>query len=213
MKKVRTAKKKKVNVFDENGNWVEETNRWVGALRRSFRVHPFMQDVLKEARVELPPKILKDGSTGKKNQIRYRCAACSGLFSQKHTQVDHRDPVVPLFLKGSEMLLDLIARRIYCKKENLQVLCSTPLKLLPKGSKSCHAIKTNEENFLRDKWEKTWLEIGICDIIKKEEFYKNKGQEFEIVWKEEYRNHLTEKARIQQEKDLRRQQKLLKKKK
>ena len=213
MAKVQKAKKKKVNVFDEHGNWVEERNRWIGALRRSFRVHPFMQDVLKEARVELPPKILKDGSSGKKNQIRYKCAYCKGLFSQKHTQVDHRDPVVSLFLKGTEMLLDLIARRIYCKKENLQVLCSTPLKLLPKGSRSCHAKKTDEENFLRDKWEKKWQEVGICDIIKKEEFYKNEGQQLEIVWKEEYRKHLEEKARLLHEKDIHRQHKLLKKKK
>lgn len=213
MAKIQKAKKKKVNVFDEHGNWVEERNRWIGALRRSFRVHPFMQDVLKEARVELPPKTLKDGSTGKKNQIRYRCAACDGLFSQKHTQVDHRDPVVHLFLKSTEMLLDLIARRIYCKKENLQVLCSTPLKLLPKGSRSCHAMKTDEENFLRDKWEKNWQKEDIRDIIKKEEFYKNEGQQLEIIWKEEYKKHLTEKARILHEKDIRRQQKLLKKKK
>jgi hypothetical protein len=111
------------------------------------------------------------------------------------------------------MLLDLIARRIFCKKDNLQVLCSTPLKLLPKGTRSCHAIKTQEENFLRNKWENKWEETGICDIIKKEDFYKQQGQELEIIWKNEYQDHLTEKARLQQEKELRRQQKLLKKKK
>ena len=211
MAKKKQAKEKKI--YDENGNWVEERNRWIGAIRRCFRVHPVLKEILQEARVELSPKILKDGSVGKKNQVRFRCAVCDGLFSQKHIQVDHRDPVVFLYLRNSEMLLDLIARRIFCKKDNLQVLCSTPLKLLPKGSKSCHAIKTQEENFLRNKWENKWEEMGICDIIKKEDFYKQQGQELEIIWKKEYQDHLAEKARLQQEKELRRQQKLLKKKK
>lgn len=211
MAKKKQAKEKKV--YDENGNWVEERNRWIGAIRRCFRVHPVLKEILQEARVELSPKILKDGSVGKKNQVRFKCAVCGDLFSQKHIQVDHRDPVVFLYLRNSEMLLDLIARRIFCKKDNLQVLCSTPLKLLPKGSKSCHAIKTQEENFLRNKWENKWEEMDICDIIKKEDFYKQQGQELEIIWKKEYQDHLAEKALLQQEKELRRQQKFLKKKK
>lgn len=210
MKKVKKAKSNKI--YDEHGNWVEERGRWVGAIRRSFRVHPVLKEVLQEARVELPPKTLKDGTVGKKNQVRYKCAVCDGLFSQKHIQVDHKDPVVFLFLSSLEMLLDTIARRIYCKKDNLQVLCSTPLKLLPKGQKSCHAIKTQEENFIRDRWEKKWSEKGICDIISKEEFYKTEGQILENTWKEEYQSYLAEKQRIQREKDIRRQQKLLKKK-
>lgn len=210
---MKVKKAKKEIKYDENGNWVEERGRWVGAIRRSFRVHPVLKEVIDEARVELPPKILKDGSVGKKNQIRFRCAICGGLFSQKHTQVDHKDPVVFLFLSSLEMLLDTIARRIYCKKDNLQVLCSTPLKLLPKGSKSCHAIKTQEENFLREKWEKKWQETGISGIINKEQFYKTQGQELEIIWKKEYQDYLAEKSRLLQEKELRRQQKLLKKKK
>jgi hypothetical protein len=211
--KEKKVKKKKIDIFDEHGNWVEERNRWIGALRRSFRVHPFMKDVLTNARVELPPKILKNGTQGKKNQIRYKCAICNKLFSQKHTQVDHRDPVVPLFLKSAEMLLDTIARRIYCKKENLQVLCSTPLKLLPKGTRSCHAIKTDEENFLREKWDKKLDSEGIYDIIDKELLHKIQGKELENIWKNEYQEHLSEKVRIAQEKELRRQQRLLKKKK
>ena len=210
MKKVKKAKTNKI--YDEHGNWVEERGRWVGAIRRSFRVHPVLKEVLQEARVELPPKTLKDGTVGKKNQVRYKCAQCGGLFSQKHIQVDHKDPVVFLFLSSLEMLLDTIARRIYCKKDNLQVLCSTPLKLLPKGQKSCHAIKTQEENFLRDKWEKVWQNNGISGNIKKEEFYKTEGLQLENKWKQEYQSHLAEKKRVLQEKENRRQQKLLKKK-
>lgn len=206
-------KKQDKKIYDENGNWVEERNRWIGAIRRCFRVHPMLKEVLQEARVELPPKTLKNGSKGKKNQIRYKCKVCGELFSQKHIQVDHKDPVVFLYLRNSEMLLDTIARRIFCKKDNLQVLCSTPLKLLPKGSKSCHAVKTQEENFLRDKWEKKWMELNICDIIQKEEFYQQQGTELENVWKKEYQDYLDEKSRLQKEKELRRQQRLLKKKK
>lgn len=200
-------------VYDDEGNWVEEKSRWIGAIRRCFRVHPVLKEVLQEARVELSPKTLKNGSLGKKNQIRYKCAICGGLFSQKHIQVDHKIPVVLLHLKNVEMLLDTIARRIFCKKDNLQVLCSTPLKLLPKGSKSCHAIKTQEENFLRDKWEKKWKEIEIHDIIKKEEFYTQQGQRLELHWKQEYQDYLKEKARLQKEKELRKQERLKKLKK
>ena len=140
--------KKKSNekpTYDKDGNWVEERGRIKGAIRRTFRLHPAMKEVLQEARVELPPKTLKDGSAGKKNQIRYRCAGCGELFSQKNVQVDHKETVIPLDKSEAEMPFEewiaLTARGIFCKKENLQVLCSTKKKTSRPESKAATAPK------------------------------------------------------------------------
>lgn len=141
--------KKEAPLYDENGRWVEERGRIKGAIRRTFRLSPQMREILKEARVELPPALKKDGEPGKKNQVRYICAICKGLFSQKNVQVDHREPVVPLWKKESDMSYDDIVRGVFCSKSNLQVICSTPLKR-NNGISSCHRLKTNEENFIRD---------------------------------------------------------------
>ena len=141
--------KKEAPLYDSNGRWVEERGRIKGAIRRSFRLSPQMKEVLKKARVELPPALKKDGEPGKKNQVRYTCAICSGLFSQKNVQVDHIEPVVPLWQKESTMSYDNIVRGVFCSLDNLQVICSTPLKRND-GNSSCHRLKTNEENFIRD---------------------------------------------------------------
>jgi hypothetical protein len=119
-----------------------------GGIRRVFRQSIEMRTVLQAARVELPPKTLKDGSLGKKNQIRYRCAICEELFSQKDVAVDHIDPVIPLDKTEESMTIDEMAYRIWCDIDNLQVVCSFPLKKSG-GKPSCHKIKTDEENFIR----------------------------------------------------------------
>lgn len=150
---MKKKKNKQTTVYDINGRWVEERGRIKGAMRRAFRLSPQMKEVLTAARVELPPAIKKDGKPGKKNQVRYRCAGCGQLFSQKNVQVDHIDTVVPLHMKEETMTYDDLARGIFCKIDNLQVLCSTPLKQLPKGEKSCHGIKSVKENFIRDRYQ------------------------------------------------------------
>lgn len=139
-------------LYDEYGHWVEERGRIKGAIRRVFRLSPQMKDVIKAARVELPPALKKDGTPGKRNQVRFRCAICNDLFSQKNIQVDHIDPVVPMWESESRMQFDnwvsTIARGIFCKKENLQVVCSTPM-VRNNGNPSCHKLKTDEENYVR----------------------------------------------------------------
>lgn len=127
----------------------EERRTIKGALRRAFRQSPRMREVLQRARVELPPALKKDGTPGVRPQVRYRCAACNELHPQKFVQVDHRDPAVPLDRREEDMTPTELVQGIFCSQDNLQVLCSTPLKFLPKGKKSCHALKTNEENFIR----------------------------------------------------------------
>lgn len=136
-----------------------------GGVRRVFRQSIEMRFVLQNARVELPPKTLKDGSVGKKNQVRYRCAVCGGLFSQKDVAVDHIDPVIPLHRSEEEMTIDEMAYRIWCDVYNLQVICNTPLKK-NNGNPSCHKIKTDEENFIRKrlKEENEWGFRGLDQV-------------------------------------------------
>jgi hypothetical protein len=154
------SKKKEKSLYDANGRWVEERGRIKGAIRRAFRLSPQMREVLQKARVELPPALKKDGEPGKKNQVRYTCAICKGLFSQKNVQVDHIEPVVPLWMPEAEMTYDEIARGVFCKLDNLQVICSTPMKR-NNGNPSCHKLKTDEENFIRDEMKKI---IDIRDL-------------------------------------------------
>lgn len=141
--------KKDKSPYDANGRWVEERARVKGAIRRVFRLSPQMKEVLQAARVELPPALKKDGTPGARNQVRFRCACCGGLFSQRNVEIDHKEPVVPLWKSEAEMSYDEIVLGVICDKSNLQVICSTPLKLNG-GRPSCHRLKTNEENFIRD---------------------------------------------------------------
>ena len=142
--------KKEKSLYDANGRWVEERGRIKGAIRRAFRLSPQMKEILQKARVELPPALKKDGEPGKKNQVRYRCAICGQLFSQKNVQVDHIEPVISLWKRESAMSYDDIVRGVFCKLDNLQVVCSTPMKR-NNGIPSCHKLKTDEENYIRDR--------------------------------------------------------------
>ena len=140
--------KKNQPQYDEKGRWVEERTRIKGAIRRAFRLSPQMREVLKEARVELSPALKKDGLPGKRPQVRYTCSYCLNLFSQKNVQVDHVETVVPLWRKEEVMSYDEIVRGVFCHKDNLQVLCSTPIKR-NNGVHSCHKKKTDKENWIR----------------------------------------------------------------
>lgn len=169
----------------------EERRAIKGAIRRAFRQSPRMRNVLTKVRVELPPALKKNGSPGARNQVRYKCAGCFGLFPQKFVQVDHISPAVPFGKKEEEMTPTELVQGIFCSPNNLQVLCSTPIRFLPKGTKSCHAKKTAEENFVR----KNLLEKG--------------GSVAE--WRIKYAEYLTAKEKEKAEKELKKQKKLTKK--
>lgn len=131
-----------------------EKNIIKGKIRQAFRQTERFKKTLDAARVELPPAIKKNGEPGKRPQVRFKCAACGNLFPGKWVSVDHIDPVVPLWIKEHDMAIQDVVYGIFCNEENLQVLCSTPLKFLPKGDRSCHSKKTNRENFIRDLFDK-----------------------------------------------------------
>lgn len=153
--------------YDENGRWKQERNRVKGALRQSFRMSPQMWETLQRAKHELPPALKKDGTPGKRPQVRYKCAICEGMFMQKYVQVDHIDSVVPLYKTEADMTYDEMAERIFCPKDNLQVVCSTPLTKNG-GKPSCHKIKSDEENFIRRELTKegSWTAFPTSEVDK-----------------------------------------------
>ena len=167
-----------------------------GGIRRVFRQSIEMRVVLQSSRVELSPKTLKDGSIGKKNQVRYKCAICGGLFSQKDVAVDHIDPVIPLHKSEEELTIDEMAYRIWCDISNLQVICNTTLKR-SQGVPSCHKIKTDEENFIRKK-------------LKEEKWDGQLSRMLEL--KQEYKLYLEEKEKERLEKERRKAEREAKRK-
>jgi hypothetical protein len=206
------AKKKKDKPkYDENGKWVDQDARVLSGIRRAYRLSPQMQEALADARVELPPEPLKNGKPGKRVRVRFKCAACEGLFPQKSgkttcIQVDHIEPATPLWTSVKEMTWDEVVKGIFCGVDNLQVLCSIPMKKND-GKPSCHAKKSAEENYIR-KLIKADLEeepnlIGLFkhhpDRDKFMERYKERYQEF-LLDKAEKEAAKAERKRIREEK-------------
>lgn len=181
----------------------------ISAIRRSFRMSSEMQECLKRARVELPPKILKDGSIGAKNQIRYRCACCGELFQSKNVQVDHLLCVILLHESEEEADYNSIGERIWCDLDNLQVLCSTKLKDLPKGSRSCHGIKTLAEAYIRARFAEYKIEHKIQGKDISQETIEKLTFEFTNM----YVTYIELKKKEEEAKEERRRLKLLKKNK
>jgi len=108
---------------------------WTESRRKSF-----ITSVLRSGYRRWPPKYetLKEAQTGKKENVKtnriamhYKCNSCKEDFPAKEVQVDHIETVVDS--KGF-ITWDLFIERLYCEKENLQVLC-----------KLCHNEKTLTE--------------------------------------------------------------------
>jgi len=110
------------------------------------RIKSFIVSTLRSGARRWPPKFetLKEACVGKKlnktsnrQALHYKCNKCKKEFPQKDVQVDHIFPVV-----GPEGFIDwnTFIERLFCPKENLQVLCS-----------KCHTAKTNKEKKQRKK--------------------------------------------------------------
>jgi len=164
MKRKKLKSKKDKPPYDENGKWVDQDMRILGGIRKAYRFSPQMKETIDAARVELPPKLLKNGKPGKRNQVRFKCAACKELFSKKNVQADHVSPATPLWASIKEMTWDNVVKGIFCKASNLQVLCSTPM-IRNNGKPSCHAKKSREENWIRKKLTK-WTP-DVEEVIEK----------------------------------------------
>ena len=105
------------------------------------RVKSFITSVLRSGYRRWPPKFetLKEAQRGKQiNEktkrlaMHYECKKCKKSFPATQVQVDHIKPVVDA--KTGFVSWDEFITRLYCTKENLQVLC-----------KVCHDKKTKLE--------------------------------------------------------------------
>ena len=101
-------------------------------LRGGFRKYPPKYEVLKEA---LWGKKL-NSKTGRQC-IHYTCASCKLEYPAKEVNVDHINPVV--CPKEGFIDWDTFVKRLFCSKDNLQVLCS-----------KCHTKKTKQEREVRN---------------------------------------------------------------
>lgn len=102
-------------------------------LRGGMRKFPAKWQALEDACVGS----LENPKTGRKAK-HYRCAMCGNLFVAKDVEVDHISPCVdPVagFVSWDEFI-----KRLYCPKENLQVL-----------DKKCHKEKSASERAVRSK--------------------------------------------------------------
>lgn len=106
------------------------------------RFHSFIKSSLRAASRRWPPKYetLNDACVGTKTNVKtgrlakhYRCAICSGEFPAKEVQVDHKEPIIDPTVGFVDW--DLVIDRMFCEKNNLQVLCTDP----------CHKSKTAAE--------------------------------------------------------------------
>lgn len=93
-------------------------------IRSKFNRWPPKYEVLQAARRNVK-------HTKTRQRYEYKCAECLNYFPQKEVEVDHKVPAGSL--KCSEDLAGFV-ERVFCSKDELQVLC-----------KPCHKIKTAQE--------------------------------------------------------------------
>lgn len=141
-KKLKDSETSSVSGIEQRYN----DSEWTAARFRSFVV-----SALRTATRRWPPKFkaLKAAYIGRKVNnktnkmaMHYACAHCSRHFIAKDVQVDHIFPVVKPSVGFVDW--DTYIARLFCEKENLQVLC-----------KPCHADKTALEKTERKDYGKT----------------------------------------------------------
>ena len=110
---------------------------WTEGRRRAF-----ITNALRAATRKWPPKYetLNDAKTEKKINPKtkrlgqhYLCNACGNDSPSRDVQVDHIEPVVDP--STGVQSWDIFIDRLFCSRDNLQVLCT-----------ACHKLKTSEEN-------------------------------------------------------------------
>jgi len=106
------------------------------------RLKAFVTSVLRAGTRRYPPKFqtLSEAYVGQRLNTKtnregkhYLCALCEGEFPAKEVVVDHIEPVV--HPEQGFISWDVFIERLFCKKENLQVLCV-----------GCHKIKSYNES-------------------------------------------------------------------
>lgn len=126
------VKKKKKPKYNEN-------SAIRSALRRTFSRSPIVREVMQDGRRERQIN-KKDGTPAKRPRVEFQCSECKGWFMGKDVQVDHKEPVVPI---TGYTDWNTFITRLFCAKENLEILC-----------KPDHKIKTKEEGDARRAYKK-----------------------------------------------------------
>jgi 5-methylcytosine-specific restriction endonuclease McrA len=112
-----------------NGQWTEA------------RFNSFVKSALRSASQRWPPKysVLSEACVGQKENPKsgrlakfYLCNKCKGEFVAKEVEVNHILPVIPT--SGFDSW-DNVITRLFCERDNLEVLC-----------KPCHKEITKQEN-------------------------------------------------------------------
>lgn len=105
-----------------------------GAIRRVFSRSDLRRKVVESARIEhidtSRPRVKKWG----------QCSDCKQPTALYQMQIDHRDPIVPVDTTLEAMSWDTVVNRVWCEENGLAAVC-----------KSCHTIKTKQENATRRK--------------------------------------------------------------
>jgi hypothetical protein len=113
------------------------------------RIRSFITSVLRGGFRRWPAKYecLKDAAVGKQTNINtgrlaehYQCNKCKKHFPQKEVQVNHIDSVIST--EHGFVGWDVFIQRLYCDKNNLEVVC-----------KPCHKLITLEENEERKRYK------------------------------------------------------------
>ena len=106
----------------------------MGAIRRVFSRSDLRRSIVTNCKIEYFDE----------NRPRVRnwgiCASCKCETPLYKMEVDHIDPVVPVYSSLDEMTWDDTVNRVWCPAENLQSLCLT-----------CHVEKTKAERGVRAK--------------------------------------------------------------
>lgn len=175
--------KKQQTPYDINGNWKDQKRLVIGAIRRLFRQSPQFKEVHEASRVEVP-RYNKDGSLSKKPHVKRTCEVCGGLFSSTNIAIDHKEPMVPLYLTNEDMDYNEIVASIICNKNNLQRICNPKKgkKNKPKFLEFCHQKKTHKENFMRKKWDDYFKERNITSRQDRENIYFYERERLEQKW-------------------------------
>lgn len=112
------------------GNWTDA------------KFNSFIKSILRGGSKRWPPKydVLNEACVGQKVNTKtgrlakhYKCASCLGEFPAKEVQVDHKEPIIDPAV--GFVSWDSVVDRMFCEKDNLQVLCTDP----------CHKLKTAAE--------------------------------------------------------------------
>jgi len=109
------------------------TNDTVVALRPNLK--KFIIPILRRATYRWKPRS-EAYANARKERGKYECAMCKNLFGPKEVDLDHVDPVVDF--KHAFIDLNTYIDRMFPEVQGWQVLCKT-----------CHSIKTIEEDSMR----------------------------------------------------------------